>query len=806
MTSSAGASGLILAASPPRSTIASRIVARSTTQGTPVKSCMITRAGVNWISVSGSACGSQAASARIWSAVMLAPSSVRSRFSSRTLRLNGSRSAPVDAPRAGRSRTSRSPTSSVPRAPKLSTLLPSVLLRRASAVAAPTSVVRAAGILPQHSRPRPAPLSRRRTCPSAIVKTLYRGTACPSTLGRWQEGDALDVVGHREQVEGAQARPASSRGPAEGADVAGQRGRVAGDVGDRPRRRAATSASTTGAPGAGPRRVEARPGRTGRPRAGAATRSTRPGMQPDGRAGRAGCGGRRARRRASASTASTRPPVAEVGRPARRRTARPRRTGRAGAPPAAAAARSRTASTSASAAPGCTCQKPGAVHPPVGARRACSAHPVDRPAATRRRPATTGVARVADGRGRPATLVRRPATRPVRAPPVAERRRGWAIGQRVQRARRRASGAGAARPAVGVDGEPHPGAPAEARRRRRAPASRLGLDLGTSSPASRRSCSRDDAALSARWAGEVDVLPVAPAAAARAGVRAAAPAPGRATARAPRPRRPRRNRDAVAALGDRGHAPARPAARAGRRRPGPRAGPRSGRRGRPRRPRARPSTGPSTRQRLAGVWTSTAPPARSAPAAAGRRRPVSARRSRLTRRDAATDGPVALGRHAAPRRAGLQLPRHAGHHHAGGEEQPGPQPQRALVVQQLLPPVPDDVLGDVDRHEVARAARGGARDVVEDRPGDLAVRRVEDLQRHRDLAPLPLLLQRPRLVRVDGDRDRLEGRRPGRPGVGEGPQRRLVDLGDQHDRVHPGRAASVGSSLADRELRRTRGS
>ena len=58
-------------------------------QGTPVKSCMITRAGVNWISLSGSASASQPASARMWSAVMSAPSSVRSRFSSRTLRLNG---------------------------------------------------------------------------------------------------------------------------------------------------------------------------------------------------------------------------------------------------------------------------------------------------------------------------------------------------------------------------------------------------------------------------------------------------------------------------------------------------------------------------------------------------------------------------------------------------------------------------------------------------------------------------------------------------------------------------------------------
>ena len=86
MTISAGASGLIRDASPPSSSTASRMVARST-KGTPVKSCMITRAGVNWISLLGSASASQAQSPRMSSAVMLAPSSVRSRFSSRTLRL-----------------------------------------------------------------------------------------------------------------------------------------------------------------------------------------------------------------------------------------------------------------------------------------------------------------------------------------------------------------------------------------------------------------------------------------------------------------------------------------------------------------------------------------------------------------------------------------------------------------------------------------------------------------------------------------------------------------------------------------------
>ena len=87
MTSSAGASGLTFSGSPPSWVTASRMVARSTMHGTPVKSCMITRAGVNWISMLGSAEGSQFAIASIWSEVMLAPSSVRSRFSASTLRL-----------------------------------------------------------------------------------------------------------------------------------------------------------------------------------------------------------------------------------------------------------------------------------------------------------------------------------------------------------------------------------------------------------------------------------------------------------------------------------------------------------------------------------------------------------------------------------------------------------------------------------------------------------------------------------------------------------------------------------------------
>ncbi len=94
MTISAGDSGLILFGSPPMSAMASRMVARSTMHGTPVKSCITTRAGENWISVSGSASGRQEPSARICASVTFLPSSVRRRFSSSTFRLYGSFSCP----------------------------------------------------------------------------------------------------------------------------------------------------------------------------------------------------------------------------------------------------------------------------------------------------------------------------------------------------------------------------------------------------------------------------------------------------------------------------------------------------------------------------------------------------------------------------------------------------------------------------------------------------------------------------------------------------------------------------------------
>jgi len=103
--------------------IASRMAARSTTAGTPVKSCRSTRLGVKAISVSGSARASHRASERMSSARTARPSSVRRRFSRRMRSEKGS--FPVGRPalsRASRRKMSysRPPARSTARLPKLS--------------------------------------------------------------------------------------------------------------------------------------------------------------------------------------------------------------------------------------------------------------------------------------------------------------------------------------------------------------------------------------------------------------------------------------------------------------------------------------------------------------------------------------------------------------------------------------------------------------------------------------------------------------------------------------------------------------
>ena len=127
-TSSTGTSGLIDDARPPSVTIASRIPARSTMAGTPVRSCMSTRSGVKASSWSPAwpwapAVSAHLARASICAAVTFAPSSWRSRFSSSTLIEYGSRSTPNDASAGASSAKivrSREPMRRVVRAPKVS--------------------------------------------------------------------------------------------------------------------------------------------------------------------------------------------------------------------------------------------------------------------------------------------------------------------------------------------------------------------------------------------------------------------------------------------------------------------------------------------------------------------------------------------------------------------------------------------------------------------------------------------------------------------------------------------------------------
>ena len=104
----------------------SRIAARSTTAGTPVKSCSRTRAGANEISFCAPLFRSQRASVSTSDALTNRPSSCRSRFSSRTFIEYGSRVISGYPPRCRARRlysvTRPSPTGSTVRVPKLFTV------------------------------------------------------------------------------------------------------------------------------------------------------------------------------------------------------------------------------------------------------------------------------------------------------------------------------------------------------------------------------------------------------------------------------------------------------------------------------------------------------------------------------------------------------------------------------------------------------------------------------------------------------------------------------------------------------------
>ncbi len=92
------------AGSPPRSAIASRIAARSTTAGTPVKSWSRTRAGMKGISAEVADPGRHAASVCTSASATMPPPACRSTFSSRIFTVTGVRAGSYPSARRASSR------------------------------------------------------------------------------------------------------------------------------------------------------------------------------------------------------------------------------------------------------------------------------------------------------------------------------------------------------------------------------------------------------------------------------------------------------------------------------------------------------------------------------------------------------------------------------------------------------------------------------------------------------------------------------------------------------------------------------
>ena len=295
-------------------------------------------------------------------------------------------------------------------------------------------------------------------------------------------------------------------------------------------------------------------------------------VDPRPRESRAGCAGRRGPRPGRLHP-DHRPGRADRLRQHARRTGPPRSTGPAPRPRAAARSTSSTAPASASAAPGWTCQNAPALTRQVRpAALWCRCRRRAARSARRPRGTSTGPVLLAAGRGgrRGAPgrrAARSPATAPLGAPPPA----GVTIAARSPRPGDVTAATTRARPAAPGDPgrrdqrvrdragpdrrSPRVTGACAARRRRRAaprtwtrvrqpsPSASPGSGSTVTSrsrPAIRRSCWPDHRGLERRCAAEAGVLPVAAAAAARAGVRAGRLDPvrrGRQDLRPPRPAR-----------------------------------------------------------------------------------------------------------------------------------------------------------------------------------------------------------------------------------------------------------------------------
>src|SRR5665647_2434633 len=85
--------------------------------------------------------------------------------------------------------------------------------------------------------------------------------------------------------------------------------------------------------------------------------------------------------------------------------------------------------------------------------------------------------------------------------------------------------------------------------------------------------------------------------------------------------------------------------------------------------------------------------------------------------------------------------RDAGDHDTRLEQQPCLEPQSALVVKHVLPPVAHDILGDEHGHDIAGTFTAQSGDVLDHWTGDVAERGVQHRQRNRNVTLLPLAHQ-----------------------------------------------------------------
>src|SRR5262245_39859498 len=109
----------------------------------------------------------------------------------------------------------------------------------------------------------------------------------------------------------------------------------------------------------------------------------------------------------------------------------------------------------------------------------------------------------------------------------------------------------------------------------------------------------------------------------------------------------------------------------------------------------------------------------------------------------------------------LQMIGHTNHNHALAKQQRAFERQRGLIVQQMLPPLRGDELGQDHREHVVVVARIHIVDIAQDRSNKATIGRRQDLQRHiaAPLGPLGLHFVGRLSIKIDVERGGVVGRK-----------------------------------------------